>query len=103
MLPPDDLITKQRTRHGKRNAFNVCALTFMVNRAALDYKKKYCPGGYNAQKCIRLITRHDRVPPHGSIQNPHSYAIAKLVCNTSRDDLITEEHKTAMRLVRLEE
>ena len=48
---------------------------------------------------FRLITRHDRVPPGGSVQNPYNYAIAKLNCNTTADDKITDAHRTAMKSV----
>jgi hypothetical protein len=74
LLPPDDVIPRQRTRHGKRSASNACALTFMVNRAALDNQKKYCPSGYNAQKCIRLYAAGAQKPSRGQLS---------LVCSLS--------------------
>ena len=50
------------------------ALTFMVNRAALDNQKKYCPSGYNAQKCIRLYAAGAQKPSRGQLS---------LVCSLS--------------------
>ncbi|CAK0866194.1 unnamed protein product [Prorocentrum cordatum] len=56
--PPDELFNAQaaaRNSHGKRSAFMICHLTFMINRAALDYKKRFCKAGFNASKRTRLV------------------------------------------------
>jgi hypothetical protein len=78
MLSPP-LQIKTGTRRGQRTAFMICSLTYLVNRAALDYKKKFCPAGYNTKKCTRLVTNHrSRQAPQG--KNPFNYPLAKVVC-----------------------
>ena len=58
----------------------VCALTHIVNRAALEYRQKFCPGGYNKQKCVRMVVAHSQVPRCKSPGNPDCYPLAKRVC-----------------------
>ena len=82
MPPPDNLYNVQIAKgdqRGQRTAFMICSLTYLVNRAALDYKKKYCPAGYNTKKCTRLVTTlRSRQAPQGT--NPFNYPLAKVVC-----------------------
>mmetsp|Transcript_15787 Transcript_15787/g.44840 ORF Transcript_15787/g.44840 Transcript_15787/m.44840 type:complete len:480 (+) Transcript_15787:63-1502(+) len=77
--PPDDFFNAQAAAHntqGKRSAFTICHLTFMVNRAALDYKNKFCESGFNAKECTRLIV-HAR-SPGSSLSNPFGYPLARV-------------------------
>jgi hypothetical protein len=78
--PPDDFFNRQRNMIGKRSAFMICHLTFMVNRAALDYKGKFCESDFNTKKCTRLVTGPDQRP---SLGNPFGYPLARvdLECN----------------------
>jgi len=77
--PPDDFFNVQAAagnRRSKRTAFMICHLTFMVNRAALDYKRKFCEPGFNARKCTRLILSAGA--PHGDLPNPYGYPLARV-------------------------
>ncbi|CAK0910140.1 unnamed protein product [Prorocentrum cordatum] len=79
MPPPDDFFNVQAAAHNlrsKRTAFMICHLTFMVNRAALDYKNKFCESGFNAKECTRLIV-HAR-SPGSSLSNPFGYPLARV-------------------------
>jgi hypothetical protein len=86
MAPPEDLINvqiKAKNSRGKRGAFMICAQTFMVNRAALDYKKKYCKAGhFNDGKCTRIYSTPKQTP-HDQYHNPFEYPLAmvKKDCN----------------------
>jgi len=63
--PPDDFFNVQaaaRNSRGKRSAFMICHLTFMINRAALDYKNKFCRPGFNSNKCVRLVSVLHKFP-----------------------------------------
>ncbi|CAK0802537.1 unnamed protein product, partial [Prorocentrum cordatum] len=73
--PPDDLFNKQKGVIGKRSAFMICHLTFMVNRAALDYKAKFCASGFNANKCTRLVLGPNQRPALG---NQFGYPLARV-------------------------
>jgi hypothetical protein len=79
MTPPDDLYNVQYTPRGKRSAFLMCNLIFMINRAATDYKKKFCKSGYQLKKCTRIITGNPGPPPPKSPGNPWGYPLAKVV------------------------
>ena len=80
MPPPDDLFDVQYTPRGKRSAFLMCNLIFMINRAVTDYKGKFCKPGYQLKKCTRIITGGlEPPPPHGSAGNPFGYPLAKVV------------------------
>lgn len=80
--PPDDLFNvqvKTGTWRGKRTAFMICSLTYLVNRAALDYKRKFCNPGFNQGKCVKMITGSLRRPPEpGSPGNPWGYPLAEV-------------------------
>ena len=70
----------------------------MVNRAATDYKKKFCgtkekPEKANLNKCTRIVTGNRAIqsqsPPdcgskpnaaEGVAGNPHCYPLAKVIC-----------------------
>ena len=54
--PPDDLFDVQTTRSGRQNAFMICQLTTLVNRALRAYKRKNCAeAGWDDSECIRLV------------------------------------------------
>mmetsp|Transcript_27535 Transcript_27535/g.48663 ORF Transcript_27535/g.48663 Transcript_27535/m.48663 type:complete len:537 (-) Transcript_27535:23-1633(-) len=96
--PPDDLFNLQTDNRDKRAAYMVCWMTFVVNRAVVDYRKKYCStalpqnkirkhetsidqsDNYNSDKCIRLVVTRDQAPKCGSDGNPDCYPLAKRVC-----------------------
>ena len=52
--PPDDLFNVQTSRRGRHNAFMVCQLTTLVNRALRAYRRKNCAPGWNGAECLRL-------------------------------------------------
>ncbi|CAK0889528.1 unnamed protein product [Prorocentrum cordatum] len=75
--PPDDFFNAQAAAHntqGKRSAFTICHLTFMVNRAATDYKNKYCESAINTKKCTRLVVDPSKAPR--PLINPFDYPLA---------------------------
>jgi len=78
--PPDDFFNMQHNVIGKRGAFAICHLTFMVNRAATDYKGKFCESGFNTKKCTRLVLGPFQRP---SLGNPFGYPLARvdMECN----------------------
>jgi len=78
--PPDDFFNTQSSTKGKRSAFMICHLTFMVNRAALDYKGKFCESGFNTKKCTRIVLSPFQRP---SLGNPFGYPLARvdMECN----------------------
>jgi len=78
--PPDDFFNSQHTVIGKRSAFAICHLTFMVNRAATDYKGKFCESEFNTKKCTRLVLGPFQRPRLG---NPFGYPLARvdMECN----------------------
>jgi hypothetical protein len=78
--PPDELFDAQTSQKGRRSAFMVCALTYTVNRAALEYKRKFCPGNYNQKKCVRMVVAHSQAGRCKSKGNPSCYPLAKVVC-----------------------
>ena len=54
--PPEDLFDVQTTRRGRQNAFMICQLTTLVNRAVRAYKGKNCVvAGWDGSECIRLV------------------------------------------------
>ena len=59
MQPPDNLFNVQVGVHNRRNAFMICFLLKMVNDAACDFRKKYCPNGFNSNQCVRIDIRGD--------------------------------------------
>ena len=79
MVPPDDLYNAQYTARGKRSAFLMCNLIFMINRAATEYKQKFCKPGFQLKKCTRIITGNPPPPPQGTPGNPWGYPLAKVV------------------------
>jgi len=87
MPPPDNFFNAQivvgNTR-GKRGAFMICHLTFLVNRAALDYKRKFCAAGFNARKCTRLVVSGS--PRAGTPENPFGYPLAKVDPECNKQD-----------------
>jgi hypothetical protein len=79
MPPPDNFFNVQAAAHNlrsKRTAFMICHLTFMVNRAALDYKNSFCKSGFNAKECTRLIV-HPGLQG-SSLSNPFGYPLARV-------------------------
>ena len=57
--PPDNLFNVQVGVHNRRNAYMICVLLKMVNDAACDFRKKYCPNGFNSNQCVRIDIRGD--------------------------------------------
>jgi len=108
--PPDDLFSLQVDKRQKRAAFMICWLTFAINEAVLDYRKKFCtnplpvekqePAGgihgvtqggggvggggesenYNSAKCVRMVVHRSEVPQCDSKTDPYCYPLAKKVC-----------------------
>jgi hypothetical protein len=52
--PPDNFFNIQQTKKAKRNAWIICAATYLVNDAALAHRSQFCENGYNSKKCMRL-------------------------------------------------
>jgi hypothetical protein len=91
--PPDDFFNVQvaaNNKRGKRSAFTICHLTFMVNRAASDFKAKYCESGINNKKCTRIIINPNQ-PPEKLI-NPFRYPLAGI-----DEECLRETKRTAER------
>ena len=79
--PPDDFITVQKTLLGTHGAFLVCRITWELNRAATEFKTKYCPGArFNKKKCVRIRFEHQSAVEKtwGTKLNPMKWPLARL-------------------------
>jgi len=99
MPPPDNFFDAQAAVgnvRSKRTAFMICHLTFMVNRAALDYKRKFCEAGFNARKCTRIIAS-PALSPNRGMPNPYGYPLARVdqECNRGGGPAAAAEAATA--------
>jgi len=54
-LPPDDLWRVSEGAPTKRAAWLVCHIHARINEAVLDYKKSFCPTGFEQRKLVKLI------------------------------------------------
>jgi hypothetical protein len=54
----------------------VCVSTFFLNRAAIDFKMKYCKGGeFNEKKCVRILSDVS-AETYGTTKNPQKWPLA---------------------------
>ena len=101
--PPDNFFNVQKKEYwptGRRHAFMVCMMTYVVNAGVLDYKQKHCASPYNQRKCIRITPETDRTE-----RNPDGFQLARVATETPGCELgaqvAPEPAKAAPQLFKL--
>ena len=102
--PPDhfyDSVKGSPNPFERRNAFMICVLINKVNEGALAYKEKYCPRGYNKDKCIVVVDddKGQHLPKCNSQSDKDCYPKARDLCASGelKDQDFEELYATGMK------
>jgi len=75
---PDDLWEISDDRKTKQHAWVLCNIVAKLNHVALEYKKKFCPNGFEARKLVRLIQRKKLDVKCNELHDPWCFPLAQI-------------------------
>lgn len=75
---PDDLWEVTKDPKAKQHAWILCHIVATLNKVALEYKRKFCPVGFEERKLVRLVQHKSRDRGCNERDDPFCWPLAQI-------------------------